>query len=157
MNSGRLFSEPHTIIETIFIAVGTIIITIACMVIAAICSIAMVYAFVAAIAVIYLLHFIINAAINIANRPKRAYWRSQMGNLISKRQITMLTAENKQQWILLAVPKIPGGSSFGTYQNFGGGWDSIMLLNTYTSEHYAAKGKFSGIERYAKKIGVPVI
>jgi hypothetical protein len=32
-----------------------------------------------------------------------------------------------------------------------------MLLNTYTSEHYAVKGKLSGIERYAKKIGVPVI
>ena len=101
-------------IATIFVAVGTIIITIACMAIAAICSIAMVYAFIATIAVIYLLHFIINAAINIANRPKRAYWRSQMGKLISKGQIGLLTEENRQQWVLLAVPKIPGSSSFGT-------------------------------------------
>lgn len=144
-------------IQTIFVAVGTIIITIACMVIAAIYSIAMLYAFVAAIAVIALLHFIINAAINIANRPKRSSWRSRMGQVISKGQIETLTAENRQQWIILTVNKTPGSSSFGTYQNFGGGWDSITLLNTYSSEHYAVKGKLSGIERYAKKIGVPVI
>ena len=144
-------------IETVIVVVVTIIIAIAAAVIAAIYSIAMVYAFFAVIVAIALLHFSINAVINIANRPKRAHWRSQMGKVLSKRQIKMLTAENKQQWILLAVGKTPSSSSFGTYQNFGGGWDSITLLNTYTSEHYVVKGKLKEIERYAKKIGVPVI
>ena len=144
-------------IETIIVGVVTIIITIAVMVIAAIYSFAMVYAFFAAIAVIALLHFSIHAMINIANRPNRAYWRSQMGKVISKRQIKMHTAENKQQWILLGAKKTPSSSRFGTYQNFGGGWDSITLLNTYTSEHYAVKGKLRKIERYAKKIDLPVL
>jgi len=145
-------------IETVIFGVVVIIIMIASMVIEAIYpAVTIVHALLGATAVIALLIFSINAMINIANRPKRAHWRSQMGNVISKRQLKKLTAENKQQWILLAVNKTPSSSSFGTYQNFGGGWDSLILLNTYTSEHYVVTGTLRKIERYAEKIDLPVL
>jgi len=145
-------------IETVFLTITVVIAIIIGWGIQAICpAITVLHAFLITTAFIIILNFIANAFINIPNRTKRQNWQSRVGKIISKQNLKKLTTKNKHHWILLSLRKMPSSYSFGTYQNFGCGWDSIILLNTYTSKHYAVKGTVKKTERYAKKIGLTII
>ena len=145
-------------IETVIVGVLVSIMVIGGLTVAAIHpAVTGVHAMLGVTAIYIILTLSTNFIININNRTNRARWRSQMGRLISKRRLKTITAEHPHQWILLTVGKIPDSSSFGTYQNFGGGWDSIVLLNTHTSEHYAVKGRVRKLERYARRLNLPVL
>ena len=93
----------------------------------------------------------------ILNKPIRKRWEAQVGKVISWRQVKQLTERNKLEWILIAAPKTPGSSSFGTYRNFGGGWDAIILLNTHSSERFVVRGRWRKIERFAERANVPTL
>jgi len=101
-----------------------------------------------------LCYFSIETVFIVLNKPIRTRWEVQVGKVISWNQVRQLSEGNKLLWILIATSKIPGSSSFGTYTNFGYGWDAIILLNTHSSERFVIRGRWKKIKSFAERINL---
>lgn len=104
-----------------------------------------------------LCYFIIETIFIILNKPIRARWEVKVGKVISRIWVRELAEGNMAEWILIAVPKIWSYSSFGTYTNFGYGWDAVILLNTQSSERFVVRGRWKKIKSFAEKINLHVL
>jgi len=105
-----------------------------------------------AMLLIFSLYFpIIDAFFIIQNIPIRKRWQARIGQVIPWSQVEKLTRGNRKAWALIAAPKISRVTSFGTYHNFGYGWDAIVLLNLHSSEKFIVSGKWEKIESLAEK------
>ena len=87
----------------------------------------------------------------LKNIPIRSEWEGGVGEVISLKQVKQFTSPNRDQWIIIGISKIPPYYSFGTYVNFGGGWDSLILLNTHSSEHLVVRGSLRKAHKCAKQ------
>lgn len=95
---------------------------------------------------------IVNFYYWLINIPIRSEWEQRVGEVISLKEAENITQENREQWLIIGVPKAPPFYSFGTYANFGGGWDSLVLLNTHSSERYVLRGSLNKVAGFAKRI-----
>ncbi|MDH3346504.1 MAG: hypothetical protein OEM02_00190 [Desulfobulbaceae bacterium] len=92
----------------------------------------------------------------LKNMPIRSDWERRVGEVISLKRVAQITEPNRNQWIMIGVPKTPPYYSFGTYANFGGGWDSLVLLNTHSSEHFVVRGSLRKAHNSAKRINLAI-